>query len=121
MIAFFIGVLIGILIGLIAGIVVGVYLLIIGILDELFRHWSLSQDEQEEVEYARYEVNYIHISGEKMIKYLYLDAGGINLEVGFCKGSHFIYDAGEFPNRHPCNTNRLIYGATDIVSFKKVK
>lgn len=38
MIAFFTGVFIGILIGFIAGIAVGVYLLIIGILDELFRH-----------------------------------------------------------------------------------
>lgn len=82
--------------------------------------WSLSQDEQEEVEYARYEVNYIHISGEQRTKYLYLDAEGISLALGFCKGNYFIFQ-DRHQNEVDCNMQPLIYGATDIVSFKKVK
>jgi hypothetical protein len=78
-------------------------------------------DKPEQKEYAMYEVNYIHLSGAKMTTRLYLDAGGIDLKVGFCEGSYFIYDDSEFQNSHPCNTNTLIYGATDIISFKKVK
>jgi hypothetical protein len=82
--------------------------------------WSLSQDKEEPIEYARYEVNYIHISGEQRTKYLNLDAEGISLALGFCKGNYFIFQ-DRHQNKADCNVQPLIYGATDIVSFKKVK
>lgn len=82
--------------------------------------WSLSQDKEEPIEYARYEVNYIHISGEQRTKYLNLDAEGISLALGFCDGNYFIFQ-DRHQNKADCNVQPLIYGATDIVSFKKVK
>lgn len=82
--------------------------------------FSFNVGEEENTELAWYEVNYIHISGERMTKRLYLDAGGINLEVGFCNGSYFIFDDAH-QDKHDCNARRLIYGATDIISFQKIK
>lgn len=82
--------------------------------------WALGTNEPSQKEYAFYEVNYIHLSGAKMTTRLYLDAGGIDLKVGFCKGSYFIFQ-DRHKNEHDCNMEPLIYGATDIISFKKVK
>lgn len=82
--------------------------------------FSFNVGEEEQVEYAWYEVKYIHLSGETKIKHLSLDAEGINLEVGFCNGSYFIFDDAH-DDKHDCNVRRLIYGATDIISFQKIK